>query len=140
MDIRVIRLDDALRIRHEILWPCKPLSFCKVDGDETATHYGFYLNEELVSVASIFIEGRIARLRKFATLDNFQRRGIGSQLITYIVSDLETVGIENFWCDARITAVNFYKKFGMKTQGNEFYKSDVAYCKMSVKLYKFKTK
>jgi GNAT superfamily N-acetyltransferase len=134
MDIRIIKLNDALRIRHEVLWPCKPLSYCKVNGDEAATHYGFYLNEELVSVASIFIEGRIARLRKFATLDNFQRRGIGSQLITHIVRDLERVGIENFWCDARITAVSFYKKIGLEKQGNEFYKCDVAYCKMTVKL------
>ncbi|WP_430520069.1 hypothetical protein [Aliivibrio sp.] len=31
-------LDEALPIRHEVLWPTKPMLFCKVDGDETAKH------------------------------------------------------------------------------------------------------
>ena len=134
MDIRIIKWNEALHIRHKVLWPNKSLSFCKVDGDETATHYGVYLNDKLVSVASIYIEGRVARLRKFATLADFQGRGIGSQLIAQIVSELKKVGIESFWCDARKTAVGFYKKFGMEIQGNEFIKSDISYFKMEVSL------
>ena len=134
MDIRIITWDEALPIRHSVLWPNKPLSFCKVDGDETATHYGVYLNDKLVSVASIYIEGRVARLRKFATLADFQGRGIGSQLIAQIVSELKKAGVESFWCDARKTAVVFYKKFGMVIQGDEFIKSEVSYFKMEVSL------
>ena len=86
MDIRSILWDEALPIRHEVLWPNKPLQFCKVDGDETAKHYGAYLNDKLVSVASIYMDGRVARLRKFATLAVFQGRGIGSKLINHILN------------------------------------------------------
>jgi predicted GNAT family N-acyltransferase len=132
MDIRVITLDEALPIRHRVLWPDKPLSFCKVDGDDVASHYGVYLNNTLVSVASIYVEGRVARLRKFATLENFQGRGAGTQLISYIVAELKQAGIEIFWCDARTTAVGFYKNFGMEVQGAEFVKSGIGYYKMEV--------
>ncbi|PKG80918.1 GNAT family N-acetyltransferase [Colwellia sp. 75C3] len=134
MEIRSISSDEALPIRHEVLWPNKPLQFCKVDGDETAKHYGAYLNDELVSVASIYMDGRVARLRKFATVVVFQGRGIGSKLITHILNELVNNGAESFWCDARATAVGFYKQFGMESQGTEFIKSEVSYFKMDVSL------
>ena len=132
MDIRLITLGEALPIRHRILWPEKPLSFCKVDGDDTASHYGTFLDDKLISIASIYIEGQVARLRKFATLENFQGRGSGTQLISYIVAELKQAGIEIFWCDARTTAVGFYKNFGMEVQGAEFVKSGIGYYKMEV--------
>jgi ribosomal protein S18 acetylase RimI-like enzyme len=134
MDVRSIRWVEALPIRHEVLWPNKPLLFCKVDGDETAKHYGVYINDKLVSVASIYMVGCVARLRKFATLVTFQGRGIGSKLIIHILNELIQNGAESFWCDARTTAVGFYKKFGMESQGAEFIKSELSYFKMNVSL------
>ena len=134
MDIRLITLDEALPIRHCVLWPNKPLSFCKVDGDDTASHYGTFLDDKLISIASIYIEGKVARLRKFATLEEFQGRGVGTKLISHIIAELKLAGIETFWCDARTTAVEFYKKFGMEVQGTEFVKSGITYYKMEVSL------
>ena len=134
MDIRIITWDEALPIRHSVLWPNKPLLFCKVDGDETAIHYGAYLNDVLVTVASIYIDNRVARLRKFATLEGFQGRGIGSQLITHVLAELKKTEVEYFWCDARKTAVGFYNKFGLEVQGGEFVKSGGFYFKMQISL------
>ncbi|MFT5758215.1 MAG: putative GNAT family N-acyltransferase [Alteromonadaceae bacterium] len=134
MDIRTIRWDEALPIRHEVLWPNEPMLFCKVDGDEKAKHYGVYANDKLVCVASVYIDGDVARLRKFATLVAFQRCGIGASLIHYIVNELKMLGAVSFWCDARKTAASFYKKFGMEIQGTEFNKSGIVYVKMQVAL------
>ena len=134
MDIRSISWDEALPIRHEVLWPNKSLLFCKVDDDENAQHYGVYVNDILVSVASIYLDERVARLRKFATLVAFQGRGLGSRLINHILKELVNIGVESFWCDARKTAVDFYKKFGMQSQGREFNKSGIGYFKMAVNL------
>jgi ribosomal protein S18 acetylase RimI-like enzyme len=134
MNIRLITLDEALPIRHCVLWPNKPTSFCMVDGDDKASHYGAFLDNALISVASIYIDGREARLRKFATLESFQGCGIGSKLIDHIVSQLKQADVETFWCDARTTAVGFYKRFGMEVQGAEFVKSGIAYYKMEVSL------
>ena len=49
--------------------------------------------------------------------------------------ELETSGIDYFWCDARKSAVGFYQKFGLDKQGEEFTKSGIPYYKMAVKLF-----
>ena len=134
MNIRAIQWQEALPVRHKVLWPSKPPLFCKVDGDETAKHYGIFFDEKLVSVASIYIDGNTARLRKFATLVECQGEGLGTQLISYIINELKDIGIEYFWCDARTTAIGFYRKFDMAQQGGEFNKSGVLYVKMAVKI------
>ncbi len=134
MNIRTIQWQDTLPVRHKVLWPNKSRMFCKVDGDETANHYGICIDEQLVSVASIYIEGNRARLRKFATLVEFQGKGLGTKLISYIIIELRNIGIEVFWCDARTTAISFYRKFSMAQAGDEFNKSGVLYVKMVVQL------
>lgn len=134
MNIQTIQWEDALPIRHRVLWPSKPPLFCKVGCDETATHYGAHIDGELVSVASIYIERKTARLRKFATLPHFQNKGIGSQVIAHIMKELKVMGINYFWCDARNSAVGFYQQFGMKTLGGTFNKSGIPYYKMAVTL------
>jgi len=130
----MIQWQEALPIRHKVLWPDKSPMFCKVDGDEMASHYGVYLEETLVSVASIYINGSTARLRKFATLVELQGKGLGTKLIHYIINELKGNGVECFWCDARTTAIGFYRKFNMVQQGGEFNKSGVSYVKMQVQL------
>ena len=86
MNIQSITSDETLDIRHTVLWPDKPLSFCKVEGDETAHHYGAFIDEELICVASIYITNSTARLRKFATLKNFQGKGIGRLLLNRCIN------------------------------------------------------
>ena len=136
LKIEKIEWQEALPVRHLVLWPSKPASFCKIEGDETASHYGAYVADELVCVASIYIDGGSARLRKFATLSECQGKGIGSRVITHILEELQTVGVEHFWCDARTSAVGFYQRFGLSQQGEEFLKSGVPYFKMSLNLSK----
>jgi len=134
MNIQSIGWEMALPIRHAVLWPDKPLSFCKVEDDETAKHYGAYINNQLVCVASIYIDEQTARLRKFATLADFQGRGIGSQMLAYIIDELKKLEINLFWCDARQSAQSFYQRFGLKKQGAIFEKSGIPYYKMAIKL------
>ena len=137
MHIKLLQWQEVLPIRHKVLWPNKPPSFCKVDGDETALHYGVYIEKKLVCVASIFVEDitsdgieMSARLRKFATLEQYQGQGIGTALITHVICELRKRLVKQFWCDARTTAVKFYHKFNMVKQGCEFQKSGVYYYKM----------
>lgn len=135
MEIRLITWKEALDIRHEVLWPSKDPLFCKVDGDETGTHYGGFVNNRLISVASVYIDGSSARLRKFATIQKFQKNGYGTLIIKHIMLELKANDIISFWCDARTSATDFYRRFGMNTYGNEFDKFGVKYIKMKVQLY-----
>ncbi|QEN04123.1 N-acetyltransferase [Thiospirochaeta perfilievii] len=180
MDIKNITPEEALDIRHQVLWPNKPKEFCKLEDDYKGIHYGGFLNGKLVCVASIFIENNSARLRKFATLTEFQGKGYGTLLIKHIISDLKgtnatglkpvvtpgtnatglkpvvtpgtnatglkpvvTPGtnatglkpvVTHLWCDARITAKDFYNRFKMSSTGETFFKSDVEYIVMERKI------
>lgn len=121
-------------IRQKVLWPNKYMDFCKVEGDEIADHYGVYVDDLLVCVASIYITKNRARLRKFAILKEFQGKGIGTKLIHHILEKLKIEDIEYFWCDARKDAIGFYEKFEMKKIGDIFFKFEVSYYKMQVKI------
>lgn len=132
MIIQKITWDEALPVRHCVLWPTKPLLFCKVEGDEAANHYGAFVDDKLVCVASIYIDGDKARLRKFATLLEFQSNGIGTKVIKHVISELKESSVDYFWCDARTSALGFYEKLGLQKQGIEFKKSGVLYYKMAV--------
>ncbi|MDH5728121.1 MAG: GNAT family N-acetyltransferase [Gammaproteobacteria bacterium] len=134
IDIREINSSAVLPLRHQVLWPNKPIEFCKVADDWIAWHFGAFIEERLVSVASVYPKGNTARLRKFATLQDYQARGIGSQVLLHILKQLQSRGITLFWCDARESALKFYEKFGMKSEGERFYKSDVPYYKMCLML------
>lgn len=134
MNIEKITWQETLPIRHRVLWPEKPPSFCQVPDDENADHYGVFINGLLVSVASVYIDGKSARLRKFATLPEHQGKGIGSRLLQHILDQLHKQDVEHFWCDARAGATAFYQRFGMRTEGERFQKSGVDYFKMSVDL------
>jgi len=133
MEIKQITWPQALPIRHCVLWPQKPPQFCKLVGDEIATHFGGFLNDELICVASIYSQGDVARLRKFATLPQYQGNGVGSAVITHVIAHLKQLNINRFWCDARTSASGFYERFGMNVEGPVFDKSGMEYCKMSVR-------
>ncbi|TPV59983.1 GNAT family N-acetyltransferase [Aestuariibacter sp. GS-14] len=131
LSIHRIQWEDTISLRHSVLWPNKDPSFCFVQGDQDAFHYGAYVNSELVSVASIYIDKTSARLRKFATNSIYQGKGIGSCMIRYIIADLQQQNIILLWCDARETARHFYERLGMSVCSERFYKSEIAYLKMS---------
>ena len=130
MDILRISSLDTLEIRHKVLWPNKHIDFCKLDDDSNGLHYGGFIKDQLICVASVFIEENSARLRKFATLPQFQKLGYGSIMLNQIIKELEEIEIKLFWCDARSNAKEFYNRFGMIQKGETFLKSGVEYVVM----------
>lgn len=134
MEIRNISWEKTIPLRQSVLWPTKPSEYCRVKGDQEALHFGAYINDELVCVASVYIKSDKARLRKFATNAKYQGQGIGSKVLKHILNSLKGTDVSTFWCDARESALGFYQRFGMQAYGERFYKSDVAYFKMEVSL------
>lgn len=131
MQIIEVNWTETIAIRHRVLWPNKPPEFCKVSGDEQALHFAARTDNQLISVASIYLDKDKARLRKFATLTEFQGQGVGTKLLTFIIERLKQLDIDYLWFDARQSALPFYQRLGFESYGKVFYKSDVAYLKMS---------
>lgn len=124
----------TIAVRHQVLWPSRPPEFSKVENDADGLHFGAFVANELVCVASVFIDGNSARLRKYATLAEYQGQGLGTEVLQTIFTYLQQAQVKHFWCDARESAIGFYQRFGMQVEGERFYKSEVAYVKMAVKL------
>ena len=134
LEIRKISWQQTIPLRHSVLWPSKPPEYCYVEGDQAAMHFGVFINNELVCVASVYITSDKARLRKFATNADYQSKGIGSKMLTFILQSLKSTEASIFWCDARESALSFYQRFGMQPYGERFYKADISYFKMKVTL------
>ena len=134
MEIRPICWEETIPIRQRVLWPNKPPEYCHLEGDPDASHFGAFIQGQLVCVASIYFNSNKARLRKFATLEEYQGQGVGTQMLHFILQSLRKTGIKIFWCDARETALTFYRRFDMQPIGERFYKADVPYFKLQVTL------
>lgn len=134
MKICQIDWQQTIPLRHKVLWPSKPSEFCYLEGDESGIHFGAFKDGMLVCVASVYIDDKSARLRKYATDPLYQGRGIGSAVLKEVIAYLESDQVSYFWCDARESAMSFYQRFGMQAEGERFYKSDVAYYKMAMSL------
>lgn len=140
MKIITLNWQETIPIRHRVLWPNEAPEFCQVEGDQDALHFGVTIDEEIICVASIYIEnnpkatGKTARLRKLATLPDFQGKGVGSFMLEHLVSSLKKQSINYLWFDARESALKFYLGCGFSPFGERFYKKEVAYFKMHAKL------
>lgn len=132
MEIKEITWQETISVRHKVLWPDKSAEFCRVPQDEEGLHFGVYIDKKLICVASVYPNHESARLRKFAAYEEFQGIGVGTALLKYILSSVKQKGVTHFWCDARESAIGFYERFGMRKEGERFYKSNVPYYKMSI--------
>ena len=121
-------------LRHEVLWPDKPLDHVKLENDAAGYHYGAFFDDQLVAVVSLFVDGDEARFRKFATAPAYQRQGIGSALLRYTVAEARRLGARRLWCDARQDSAAFYARFGLQPEGAVFYKDSIPYLRMGMEL------
>jgi ribosomal protein S18 acetylase RimI-like enzyme len=60
------------------------------------------------------------QLRGMATTPERQGQGIGGRLVATALSELRRRGGAIVWCDARTSAVGFYRRHGFTAEGEEF--------------------
>lgn len=115
-------------MRAAILRPGVPFeaSVYPLDYQPESLHMGAFEADEMVTVASIFHEPMPGdtdpqswRLRGMVTLPEVQRRGYGRAVllkcIEYVAQQKGTL----LWCNARIDAVDFYRKLKFESVGKE---------------------
>jgi GNAT superfamily N-acetyltransferase len=130
MTIKEVSIEQILPIRQQVMWPDKPIGFVRVPEDAHGIHFGLYVEENLVSVVSVFIHGHEAQFRKFATLEKYQGKGFGTNLLQFVFDFLEENKVNRIWCNARISKAGFYQKFGMTATATTFEKEGMGYVVM----------
>ncbi len=131
ISIRSIAPEQTYSLRHSVLWPNKPFDYVKIENDEEGHHFGAFRAEELVAVISLFVDGNESRFRKFAARPDCQRQGIGTLLLNHVIDVAKQSGATTLWCDARLDAADFYRRFGMEAVSEVFYKGPIPYAKFS---------
>ena len=125
--IKKIAPEETYPIRLEVLRKNIPLPY-KFDGDlATDTfHLGAFKNDKRIAVSSFMkvknphFKGEQYQLRGMATLHEFQGLGAGKLMMQEAFLILKSLDIDCLWCNARIAAVDFYKKSGLQTFGQKF--------------------
>jgi ribosomal protein S18 acetylase RimI-like enzyme len=130
MQIRVVDGAATRELRRAVLRPNWPVGSA-MHGDD---------NPDAVHLAALDGDGRVVggclvlprtyplrpdqpdawQLRGMATAPDLRGRGIGGQLVAAALEQLRARGGRLIWCDARTSAVGFYRKHGFTAEGEQF--------------------
>jgi predicted GNAT family N-acyltransferase len=127
--IRPIPAADGRPLRHSVLRPGQPFedTFYAGDDDADTVHLGAFDDARLVGVVSLYREPRPGgpgsgwRLRGMATEPDVRGAGFGAALLAGCVDHVAAAGGGGeLWCNARASAIGFYRRGGFEVVGGEF--------------------
>lgn len=122
--------DEVLKIRFEVMYPDKNIEYVKLPSDNLGLHMGNFVDNKLVTVTSLFLEGRDLQFRKLATLKDFQNKGYATELIKWILDYAKEFKLNKVWCNSRVDNISFYEKFGLVKTDNIFTKDGIDFVVM----------
>lgn len=131
MLIRPVQACEIYDLRMAVLIAGTNRTTPQFPGDEEpgALHLGTFDGDRIVGCASFIPSewmGEPAwQLRGMATDPAYLGRGVGSAVLRYAEEILNERGATLLWCNARTSAVDFYRKQGWKTVSEEFEIRDV---------------
>ena len=129
MVIKKVNAFDIRKTRHRNLRQGKPFSTTtyKKDNEKKTFHLACVYNNVTISCATFYPEKnkffpneKSYRLRGMATDTEYRKRGIGKKIMLQAFEEIKKKEGTLLWCNARLTAVEFYKKLGLQTIGKEF--------------------
>jgi phosphoribosylformimino-5-aminoimidazole carboxamide ribotide isomerase len=127
LSIEQIRPELTWRIRQEVLYPAQKLYEMELDEDQEGIHFGAFTDDRLVGVISLFQNDASFQFRKLGVLPEYQKKGIGNALLQRVEEFAESEGGTVIWCNARVSAIGFYRKAGYAHTGKLFSKNGFDY-------------
>lgn len=131
--IRVERVpvDTTLPLRQRILRPHETIDELRLAGDDdpdTGHFAAFDERDEVVGTASVRHEAppwdpsasSAWRLRGMATAEGRRSQGIGAKVLAATIDHVAEHGGGLLWCNARTPAIEFYRRAGFETRGDEW--------------------
>lgn len=134
IEARAITAAETWPLRLAVLRPGRPLPAAQFPGDDLlfTRHFGAFRDGKLVGITSLFRAEMPERpgvsalqLRGMATAPEVRGAGCGRALMAASIAFARESGIKLIWCNARTSAVGFYRKAGWEIVGEEFDIPDV---------------
>lgn len=132
--IRETPIEKVLDMRHRIMYPDQTVEAMRLPDDAEGLHLGIYSGPELLSVVSLFERDKTLQFRKFATEIRHQGKGYGSLLLQHVMDYAEAGSWKSVWCNARLSAAGFYRRFGMEMTGEGWQQFGIDFIKMEKQL------
>lgn len=116
-------------LRQSILRPDRSYEFSIYPADSipTTLHLGAFLENELVGIASVYLESapdnpkpNSWRLRDMGVVKGSRHRGCGRALLKSAIEYINSQRGSFFWCYARSTAIGFYQAHGFHLRDQAF--------------------
>ena len=122
------------RIRHATMYPNQPFDFVKLENDFDGIHFGIYVDYNLTGVVSLFMDDGVGQFRKLAVLPQAQNKGLGTQLMDYLIDFCKVQKLTKLWCNARINSKEFYAKFGFQETDQTYSAAGFDFVKMELEI------
>ena len=115
-------LAQTRELRQAVLRPHETIEQVAADEAPDAFAVGAFDDGELIAVGLIAPDGEPGawRVRGMATAPHARRRGGGREVLDALVRHAVEQGAQRIWCNARIPAVCFYERAGMRVTSDEF--------------------
>lgn len=125
---RAVTAEEIRPLRHRVLRPGQAFSETLYVGDGLVdtVHLAAFDGDRIVGTASLYREARPGgpasgwRLRGMATDPDVRGRGFGAAVLVASIAHVAAAGGGELWCNARMTAVGFYRRAGFEIVGDEF--------------------
>ena len=134
INIQLIQVEKIHNLRNKILRPGLPIEtvFYDCDKDITCFHVAAIELDKVIGTATFYKISHISckgenvyRLRGMAVENNCQGQGVGKKILDFAFLELKKRKIDFLWCNARLIALDFYKKLNFKIYGEIFNIKDI---------------
>ncbi len=126
---RRLQPEDIQQLRNEVLWPHKTFENCILETDRLSTTFHFGVQIDDLTVATVTFQEESSnklpqekqyRLRAMAVREGYRGQGFGDATVEEGVKYLSSLGIQVVWCDARVAALNFYRRLQFEEFEEEY--------------------
>lgn len=102
--------------------------------DETATHFGGFLNNKMIATARVVIVDQEGKIGRMAVLKEHRGSGAGLSLLNFIVNYCQEIGLKDAHLSSQIHALGFYEKAGFVAEGGIYDDAGIPHRTMRKKL------
>ena len=126
---QVLPPEEIQQLRNEVLWPHKTFENCILETDHFPSTFHLGVKVEGLTVATVTLQQESSsklrqekqyRLRAMAVREGYRGQGYGDAIVEAGLNHLRELGVEVVWCDARIAALNFYRRLQFEELEEEY--------------------
>lgn len=132
MQVGKVPLETVWQMRKDIMYPNFALEEMKLPDDAQGEHWGLIEQGDVLAVVSLFKNSDSWQFRKFATRTEMQGRGLGTELLKWILEYVKSKGATELWCNARVNALGFYQRQGLSAFGSTWHDKGYEFVKMKI--------